>query len=379
MQKGLEIWLFVSVKWRCTFCSMVNWSKGGIEMAEKRVCLNCGNGFVPTCHITRQKFCCDECRHKYNNAKRRYDVPLDICPECGATVEQSGERGQRRRFCSDQCRIKYHQKKALERRRAQERPKQICPNCGKAFRPSWGPGSQRRFCSDPCRIEWWAAYHKANPSEEASAERCELCGAPLQGKQRGQKYCSRFCYLLAMDQTHKEGTCQWCGRPFSTTQGNAERLYCSRECAVAGRYALRGFRKGSRRISAADTEIWLEKVAQAAKANSGGKRGKRVRLVCGAASMYTGLDGLISIIRYHLRCDPYDGSVYVFRDNTGTMVKYIEWDGQSFLQSKRRAQSGTYPWPKAEAGTVVELNEREFEYLLSRSIVPFKEKKCCND
>lgn len=58
----------------------------------------------------------------------------------------------------------------------------------------------------------------------------------------------------------------------------------------------------------------------------------------------------------------------------GTMLKYIEWDGQSFVRGKRRAQSGSYPWPKGESGTIVEISEREFEYLLSRSIVPFKGK-----
>ena len=343
---------------------------------EKRIlqCLNCGQPFEPTCHITRQKFCCDACRHKYHNAKRHYDVPVDICPGCGDIVEQSGERGRRRRFCSDQCRVKYHARKVMERRQAREQTKAICPNCGKEFQAEWGTGKQRRFCSDPCRIEWWAAYHKANPSIEEPAETCATCGAPLPGKQKGQKYCSRFCYLLAMDQTHVEGTCQWCGRPIATTIG-VERTYCSRECAAAGRYALRGFHKGSHRISAADTQLWLEKLTQAARANKSGVRGKRVRLVCGTTSMYTGLDGLTAIIRYHLRCDPYDGSVYVFRDGTGSMLKYIDWDGQSFQQGKRRAQSGTYPWPKGESGRVVEISEKEFTYLLSRSIVPFKSHK----
>ena len=59
-------------------------------------------------------------------------------------------------------------------------------------------------------------------------------------------------------------------------------------------------------------------------------RGKRVRLVCGTTSMYTGLDGLTAIIRCHLRCDPCDGSIYVFCDAMGSKLKYIEWDGQSF-------------------------------------------------
>ena len=82
-------------------------------------------------------------------------------------------------------------------------------------------------------------------------------------------------------------------------------------------------------------------------------------------------------LRYHLKLDPYDGSVYGFRDGIRSMLKHIEWDGQSFLQGKRRAQSGTYPWPTGQPGSVVELNEREFAYLLSKSIVPFKEEKRC--
>ena len=102
--------------------------------------------------------------------------------------------------------------------------------------------------------------------------------------------------------------------------------------------------------------------------------GKAGPLVCGITSMYTGLDGLATIVRCHLKHDPCDGSVYVFRDSTGTMLKYIEWDGRRFVRGKRRAQSGSYPWPKGESGTIVEISEREFAYLLSKSIVPFKEK-----
>ena len=139
-----------------------------------------------------------------------------------------------------------------------------------------------------------------------------------------------------------------------------ERKYCSRECAAAGRYGLRGARKGRNRIGEAEAELWHQKLRQAAEHMGSGKRGKRVRLVCGVTSMYNGLDGLTSIIRYQLRCNPYDGSIYVFRDCTGSMLKYIEWDGQGFLQGKRRAQSGTYPWPNGEAGRVVEISEKEF-------------------
>lgn len=115
-------------------------------MAKERPrlnCLNCGKEFIPTCHITRQKFCSDACRNRYNNAKGHYGVPVNICPECGAKVEQQeSSPGRWRRFCSDQCRQRYHQKKVLEKRRERARPKQICPNCGREFQPEWGPGQQ---------------------------------------------------------------------------------------------------------------------------------------------------------------------------------------------------------------------------------------------
>lgn len=53
--------------------------------------------------------------------------------------------------------------------------------------------------------------------------------------------------------------------------------------------------------------------------------------------MYTGLDELLGIIRYQLNHSPYDVNVYVFRDLSGTMIKYLEWDGAGFCLGRRRA------------------------------------------
>ena len=130
--------------------------KGEGIMANELACLNCGKGFTPTCHITRQKFCSSECRVRYNNAKRYYtDTPVNECPECGTPIKQSGEAGRWRRFCGKRCRQLYHYKKWQEKREANYQPPvQICPNCGKDFQPEWGPGTQRRFCGDACRTQW---------------------------------------------------------------------------------------------------------------------------------------------------------------------------------------------------------------------------------
>ena len=64
-------------------------------MANELACLNCGMGFTPTCHITRQKCSSSECRVRYNNAKRYCtDTPVNECPECGTPIQQSGEAGR---------------------------------------------------------------------------------------------------------------------------------------------------------------------------------------------------------------------------------------------------------------------------------------------
>ena len=69
--------------------------KGEGIMANELACLNCGMGFTPTCHITRQKFSSSECRVRYNNAKRYYtDTPVNECPEYGTPIQQSGEAGR---------------------------------------------------------------------------------------------------------------------------------------------------------------------------------------------------------------------------------------------------------------------------------------------
>ena len=69
--------------------------KGEGIMANELACLNCGMGFTPTCHITRQKFSSSECRVRYSNAKRYYtDTPVNECPEYGTPIQQSGEAGR---------------------------------------------------------------------------------------------------------------------------------------------------------------------------------------------------------------------------------------------------------------------------------------------
>jgi len=286
-------------------------------------------------------------------------------------IEQSGGRGRWRRFCGDGCRVAYHYRKGQEAKQNRQRPKQLCPNCGVEFQPAWNAGGARRFCCGACRIERWNEYHKAHPREEA-AEECSRCGILLTGRHTGESYCGRECYLQAMAGKRINVSCAWCGGKFAATV-SAGRQYCSHTCAVAGRSAP-GRRTGRRRLPLTDAEEWCKLLTQAAKAAEVKECEYVARLVCGSMSMYVGLDGLVSTIRYGLRQNPYDGNIYAFRDASGSMLKYLQWDGTSFSLSKRRAQSGCYPWPLGERGTVVDISIEEWQYLLTQSIVPAKLK-----
>lgn len=343
-------------------------------MSEESTCLCCGQTFVPTCHKTRQKYCSRECCIKYNNAKRYGTVPADTCPECGSPVEQTGERGRYRRFCSDQCRTVFHKKQQQERRHSMEKPKQVCPNCGIEFQPGWSSGT-RRFCSDECRKEWWKEYHKANPKELPAERICICCGNKFHSDSwHGGEYCSRECYLRTMAQARETVICAWCGKEFSAFI-NQKRQYCSIHCYTAARHQPER-KKACRRISYHNPAEWHELLKTSMKDfGDTKKRGQRVFLVCGETNMNIGVDGLTNIIRYRLNQNPYDESLYAFCDFTGTNLEYLEWDGAGFCITKRRAQSGSYPWPPSEAGLAMEISEKEFEFLKAKSIVPVGKKR----
>ncbi len=102
--------------------------------------------------------------------------------------------------------------------------------------------------------------------------------------------------------------------------------------AGAAQSAPKNFCRGIRRIQNTEAESWAEHIKQPAREVELDRDSKRVRLVCGKTSMYAGIDSLSAIIRYRLHFNPYDGSIYVFRDKSGTMSKYLHWDEQVFCQ-----------------------------------------------
>jgi transposase len=57
-----------------------------------------------------------------------------------------------------------------------------------------------------------------------------------------------------------------------------------------------------------------------------------------------GIDGLVSLCRNQLQADPYDGSIFVFRNRRGTALKILMFDGVGQWLCIRRFSRGRLQW-----------------------------------
>lgn len=57
-----------------------------------------------------------------------------------------------------------------------------------------------------------------------------------------------------------------------------------------------------------------------------------------------GIDGLAGIIRRSLQSDPFDGTLFLFRNRKGTAIKVIVYDGQGFWLCQKRLSQGRFRW-----------------------------------
>jgi transposase len=59
-----------------------------------------------------------------------------------------------------------------------------------------------------------------------------------------------------------------------------------------------------------------------------------------------GLDGLCALIQHGLALNPFDGAWYLFRNQAGTRLKLVVFDGTGFWLCCRRLERGRWVWPQ---------------------------------
>jgi transposase len=70
----------------------------------------------------------------------------------------------------------------------------------------------------------------------------------------------------------------------------------------------------------------------------------RIMVAVEPADFRKGIDGLAGICRRMLHEDPFGGSVFIFRNRTGTSIKILIYDGQGFWLCQKRLSRGSFRW-----------------------------------
>lgn len=65
-----------------------------------------------------------------------------------------------------------------------------------------------------------------------------------------------------------------------------------------------------------------------------------------------GMDGLASVVRESLGCDPFSGVIYVFRSKRADRLKLLLWDGSGLVLVAKRLEQGGFRWPTVSEGVM---------------------------
>ena len=95
-------------------------------------------------------------------------------------------------------------------------------------------------------------------------------------------------------------------------------------------------------------------------------RHMRILVAIEPADFRKGIDGLAAVCRHYLQQDPFQGTVFVFRNRRATTVKIIAYDGQGFWLCQKRLSKGRFTyWPTSPTERINSLEAHQLAVLLS--------------
>lgn len=70
----------------------------------------------------------------------------------------------------------------------------------------------------------------------------------------------------------------------------------------------------------------------------------RIMLAVEPVDFRKGIDGLAGCVRQILKSDPFDGTLFLFRNKRSTAIKIIFYDGQGFWLCQKRLSKNRFTW-----------------------------------
>ena len=80
--------------------------------------------------------------------------------------------------------------------------------------------------------------------------------------------------------------------------------------------------------------------------------GVRVWVATTPIDMRKSFDGLAEVVRSFLGHDPLSGSLFVFRNKGGHLVKVLWWDRDGLAIYYKRLERGEFQWPRSNQVSV---------------------------
>ncbi len=112
-----------------------------------KICLNCGEEYkTDKCKEDSSKFCCRECKDKYNAKKAIIHIFCEYCGKEIVTLKGKVNRGKR--FCSDECSKKSRETKVTK----------VCEICKKEYKTHKRRSESSHTCSKKCHNKWLSIY-----------------------------------------------------------------------------------------------------------------------------------------------------------------------------------------------------------------------------
>lgn len=92
----------------------------------------------------------------------------------------------------------------------------------------------------------------------------------------------------------------------------------------------------------------------------------RIYLAAGSTDMRKSFEGLYSLVRDRLACDPLSGHIFLFTNGQRNRLKLLFWDGSGLWVCAKRLEKGRFRWPAAEAAEAkIVLSHAELTLLVS--------------